>query len=102
MRDMKNDINSGKHTLASRLGFEKAKTYHAFLVIGGIACLGAYIFVQFSSYFQLLFLVPVPILIKDLIIVLKTKDQSKLDPFLKKLAIGTLLLTIFFGIGLLL
>ncbi|HEY9116021.1 MAG TPA: 1,4-dihydroxy-2-naphthoate polyprenyltransferase [Bacteroidales bacterium] len=102
MRDMKNDIKSGKHTLASRLGFEKAKIYHTFLVIGGIVCLGAYIFIHFTSNFQLLFLVPIPILIKDLIIVLKAKDQSKLDPFLKKLAIGTLLTTIFFGISLLL
>jgi len=102
LRDMKNDINSGKHTLASRLGFKKAKVYHFFLVIGGIICFGAYILIHFTSYFQLLFLVPVPILIKDLVSVLKTKDQSKLDPFLKKLAIGILLLTIFFGIGLIL
>ena len=102
MRDMKNDINSGKHTLASRIGFEKAKIYHAILVIGGIACLGTYIFIHFTSYFQLLFLVPVPFLIKDLFTVLNTTDQSKLDPFLKKLALGTLLLTVFFGIGLIL
>lgn len=102
MRDMKNDINSGKHTLASRLGFEKAKMYHVFLVLGGIASLGAYVFIQYTSYFQLLFLVPVPLLIKDLATIAKTKDQSQLDPFLKKLAIGTLMLTIFFGVGLVL
>ena len=102
MRDMKNDIKSGKHTLASRMGFEKAKIYHIFLVLGGIASLGAYIFIHFDNYFQLLFLVPVPILIKDLIEVSRAQDQSKLDPYLKKLAIGTLVLTVFFGIGLLL
>ena len=102
MRDMKNDLNSGKHTLASMLGFEKAKVYQVFLVLGGIASLGFYVFIHFTSYSQVLFLVPVPILIKDLVTVFKTKDQSQLDPFLKRLAIGTLLLTIFFGIGLLL
>lgn len=102
MRDMKNDIKSGKHTLASRLGFEKAKIYHAFLVLGGIAFIAAYVFLHFTSYYQLLFFVPVPIIIKDLIAVLKNKNQTLLDPFLKKLAIGTLLLTVFFGISLLL
>jgi 1,4-dihydroxy-2-naphthoate octaprenyltransferase len=102
MRDMNNDIHSGKLTLASRIGFKKAKIYHAFLVLGGIACLFVYIIIHCHSYFQLFFLLPVPILIKDLLSVLKMNDHEHLDPFLKKLAIGTLLLTLFFGVGLLL
>lgn len=100
MRDMKNDFESGKHTLAARLGYSRAKIYHGFLIIAGILFLFFYILVNFSSYFQFLFLLPAIILIIDLMKIIKVKDQSQLDPFLKKLAIGTFLLSVFFGIGL--
>ena len=57
MRDIKSDENSGKITLAVKLGLSKAKKYH-FLLVGG-AMLMAVLFCVFYyvSYFNLLFLI---------------------------------------------
>ena len=102
MRDIDNDIQSGKHTLASRMGYSNAKIYHAALIIGGIVAAGIYVALNYHSVWNLLFLLVVPLLINDLRSVLKQKEQVKLDPYLKKLALGTFLFTAVFGIGLLL
>ena len=53
MRDIENDIKSGKHTLASKLGLRKAKYYHAFLVIGAIVSALIFILLQLFSSFLL-------------------------------------------------
>ncbi len=102
MRDVKNDIQSGKHTLASRLGDRHAKTYHAALILVGIASALAYVVISFDSYWNLLFLVVSPLFIKDLFTIFSIKDESLLDPFLKKQALTTLLFSALFGVGLLL
>lgn len=102
MRDIDNDIQSGKHTLASRMGFSNAKIYHAVLIIGGLVAAGIYVVLNYHSVWNLLFILVVPLLINDLRSVWKHKEQAKLDPYLKKLALGTFLFTIVYGIGLLL
>ena len=101
MRDIDNDIRSGKHTLAARLGFKNAKIYHAFLITGAIAAALIYVLLNYRSAWNFLFLLSVPLLITDLLKIIRQKEQSGLDPYLKKLALGTLLFTIVFGAGLL-
>ena len=101
MRDIENDIRSGKHTLASRLGLRRAKGYHGFLVIGAFGLCTAYSILNYDSLFNFLFLISALLMVKDLLEIGKQTDLRKLDPYLKKLAIGTFLFTILFGIGLL-
>lgn len=101
MRDIDNDIRSGKHTLASRLGYQASKTYHAVLIIGALMAAFVYVLMSYDSVWNFLFLLVSPLLIKDLISVINQKEQAKLDPYLKKLALGTFLFTIVFGIGIL-
>ena len=102
MRDIDNDIKSGKHTLASKLGLRKAKYYHAFLVVGAIITALLFVGLHYSSYWNLLFLIVVLPLLNDLRTIWKTTDQQKLDPFLKKLALSTLVFSVLFVLGLLL
>lgn len=102
MRDVENDIQSGKHTLVAGLGIRKAKLYHTFLIIGAILSAGTYVLLNYSSIWNFLFLLPTILIVKDLKSVVYEKENVKLDPFLKKLAISTLLFVVFFGIGLLL
>jgi len=102
MRDIENDIQSGKHTLASKLGLQKAKYYHAFLVVGAIIAALLFVWIHYSSLWNLLFLIVVLPLLIDLRAIWKTTEQQKLDPFLKKLALSTLAFAILFVLGLLL
>jgi 1,4-dihydroxy-2-naphthoate polyprenyltransferase len=97
MRDIENDAVSEKKTLALIFGFKRAKIYHFTIV--GVALVMAVIFMalQFHSPWQFLFILSYPIFIKDLIEINKIHDKSLLDPYLKRLSLSTLLLTIMFG-----
>lgn len=97
MRDIDNDVASGKKTLASRLGFEKAKFYHTVLVVMGIYCilLTGWL-LKFDLWFLIILILPSVKLYNDMLQVRKTMDKNLLDPFLKKLSLGTFLLTLVF------
>ncbi len=102
MRDISNDIISGKYTVASRFGLTRAKLYHEFLIHGGGTASTIFIVLNYSSPWNLLYMVLMPIFLLDLIKIHKIKEKAMFDPFLKRLAISTLLFSILFGIGLLL
>lgn len=101
MRDIDNDIESGKHTLAARLGYKKAKIYQAVLVLGALVFAVVYMSVNLTSAWNFLFLLVAPFMLMDLIVIFNQKDRASLDPFLKKLAIETFLFTILLGVGIL-
>ncbi|MCD4773376.1 MAG: 1,4-dihydroxy-2-naphthoate polyprenyltransferase [Bacteroidales bacterium] len=100
MRDRENDKISGKNTLVVKFGIKTAKYYHAFLILGALVSAVVFMLLNYNSPFQFLFLITIPILFYDLNKVLKNTEPVKLDPFLKRLALTTLLFSITFGIGL--
>jgi 1,4-dihydroxy-2-naphthoate octaprenyltransferase len=102
MRDIDNDIKSGKHTLAAKIGLRKAKVYHAFLIVGAIVSALLFAGLHFVSLWNLLFLLVALPLLNDLRIIWKITDQQNLDSFLKKLALSTLAFAVLFVMGLLL
>lgn len=102
MRDIDNDIFSGKHTMASRLGIVDAKKYHLFLIIFGWILLLVWLMLQKQHSERLILLVALPFFIVDLFKVLHTKEKAALDPYLKKLALKTLLVALLFGVSILL
>jgi 1,4-dihydroxy-2-naphthoate octaprenyltransferase len=99
IRDIVSDKKAGKMSIPVRIGRKKAVIYHWTLIV--IAILSALIFVMISyeSPFQLLFLVTTPLLFFNGFKVATTKEPKKLDPYLKQMAISTLLFIITFGIG---
>jgi 1,4-dihydroxy-2-naphthoate octaprenyltransferase len=99
MRDMDNDQASGKHTIASRLGYDRARIYHTLLVIFALIFTTVYVLLDFHSVWNFLFFLTVPLFIRDLIQIFKTQDKALLDPFLKRLALSTLLFSVLFGVG---
>lgn len=101
MRDIDNDIKSDKHTLASRLGLKKAKYYQITLVIGAILLATLFVVLNYSSVYNLLYLIAAILMLRDLVAIYKQDKQAMLDPFLKKLALETFLFTVLFGLGLL-
>jgi 1,4-dihydroxy-2-naphthoate octaprenyltransferase len=100
MRDQENDKKSGKYTLVVKLGAEKARYYHFFLVGGAVVAALVFTLLNFHSAWQLLFLATLPLLLKNIITVAQNKEPRLLDPELKKLALTTLLFAILFGLGL--
>lgn len=102
MRDVKNDLQSGKRTVVSKLGIQRAMLYHDLLIHSGGIAATIYVVLNYSSPWNLLYMILMPIFLYDLVRINKITDPAKLDPFLKRLAISTLLFSIVYGIGLLL
>ncbi len=99
LRDMVSDKKHGKITLVVKMGFDKGKIYHGFLIVMALLCFAAFIWVERfgvkSSFFMLAF---VPLLI-HLRKVVKTQNPKDLDPELKKVALSTFLLAVLFLIS---
>ncbi len=102
MRDMENDLQSGKKTVAGRIGYKAALRYQVLLIVTGFLATFVYILFTFQSYWEFLFLITLPLFIANLTGIYKVNNQKQLDPYLKKTALGTLLFVVVFGIGLLL
>lgn len=99
IRDIKSDKLAGKNSLPVRMGKNNAIKYHWFLLITGILCAVIYVAIHFQSPFQLLFLVVLPLLFINGKAVYEKKEAAELDPYLKQMALTTLLFVITFGIG---
>lgn len=99
LRDVKNDKASDKITLVVKYGFSNAQHYHAFLIIGGWISISAYILMKFSSFSPFLILLSLPFFIRNVVVVYKVKDEQKLDPELKYLALSISFFTLLFGLG---
>lgn len=101
MRDIESDQKAGKFSIPVRIGKKNAAVYHVLLTILGVGCSVVFVLLNFQHYGQLLFLLVVPLFYSISAAVIK-KPSEQLDPYLKRMAIGTLLFVLFFGIGLLL
>lgn len=102
MRDIDSDRKSNKNTLVVKMGGKKAKVYHFVLV--GFAILFSTIFgvYHYNKPVNLLFVLAFIPLVTHLLKVYRTNDPKLYDPELKKLALSTVVLAVFLGVGLLL
>jgi 1,4-dihydroxy-2-naphthoate octaprenyltransferase len=100
MRDIDSDRMAGKRSLVVMMGFKKARVYHSMLISTAILSAVAYNVIYYSSVYQFLFLISLPILLQNVWVVYRTERPSELDSELKKLAFGTLLFAITLGLGL--
>lgn len=99
MRDLDHDKLNGKKTLAVSLGYGYARKYHIFLITLSFAMLSAYNLLSGLTGLSWLFLLTAPLFAIDIVKIMKTNNKAELDPYLKKLALKTLLLTLLFAIG---
>jgi len=102
LRDHENDAMNGKNTLVVRMGVPWAKTYHVILLLTALVLAVVYTLLHFKSYYQLIFLLPLPLLISDINKVITNTVPVELNKELKKLAVATLLFSLSFGLGLIL
>ncbi len=100
IRDIESDQKAGKRSIPVRIGRKAAVRYNWGLLAGGYLCLIG--FVIFSGQlFCLLALLAGPAMWKVGTGVQHAQSSAETDPFLKKMAIGTLVWVILFGVGLL-
>lgn len=101
IRDIDSDRKAGKFSIPVRIGRENAVVYHWFLLAAGVTSAITYTVLTFISPWQLLFLLTIPLFIRNGIAISK-KPSSELDPYLKQMALSTLFFVILFGLGLIL
>jgi 1,4-dihydroxy-2-naphthoate octaprenyltransferase len=101
IRDIESDRKAGKFSIPVRIGRANAIKYHWFLIIAGVSTAVLYTLVTSRSPWQWLFLLSLPLFIHNGIAV-SGKPSDHLDPYLKQMAISTLLFVVLFGLGLIL
>ncbi|MEY4287825.1 MAG: 1,4-dihydroxy-2-naphthoate octaprenyltransferase [Bacteroidota bacterium] len=101
LRDIQNDGRMNKRTMVVKLGYERAKLYHVFLVSSGLATWFFTVYLlAFNTYNYWLFaaLLPSLGLILHLKRVLDNQTPASLDPELKKVALLTFFSALLFAI----
>jgi len=100
LRDRENDRAFGKHTLVVKLGAQKAKGYHAALLLTGMLSAIAYSSYRSATAWQWLYLLSFIGFVRNMFAVYRNRQPELLDPELKKLALSTLAFALLFGLGL--
>jgi 1,4-dihydroxy-2-naphthoate polyprenyltransferase len=101
IRDIASDKQAGKNSIAVRLGRNNAVIYHIILLSSGYIAALIYIwFLPFDFHRLLVLLALVPLAINAKAII-KIKDPKALDPYLKQMAISSLLFMLLFGFSIL-
>ncbi|MCH7515020.1 MAG: 1,4-dihydroxy-2-naphthoate polyprenyltransferase [Bacteroidetes bacterium] len=102
IRDIESDRQAGKKSVPVRLGRKKAITYHWILLGSGWLCALGFTWLNYTSAVQLIFIAVIPLFWRNARAVAVSKDSSMLDPWLKQMALATLLFVLLFGAGLVL
>ncbi|MEX2597992.1 MAG: 1,4-dihydroxy-2-naphthoate octaprenyltransferase [Salibacteraceae bacterium] len=98
-RDLENDLKTGKITLAVKMGAQNARIYHFLLLFSGMLFFVLYAWIRIPWGLGWLFLFSYPLFLFNALMVFKTTDAAKLDPYLKQLALTTFLFSLLLGIG---
>ena len=99
IRDMKSDEIAGKYSIPVRLGRRKAVIYHGALLFFSLALLVIYAKVSNFQIAQWSFLLASPFLINNWLAVKREEESKRLNPYLKQMALTTLLIVVLFAVG---
>ncbi|HHP7241960.1 MAG TPA: 1,4-dihydroxy-2-naphthoate polyprenyltransferase [Cyclobacteriaceae bacterium] len=100
IRDIESDKMAGKLSIPVRLGKQKAIIYHTFLLTFGLLAACVYTFSKTWQWYEPGYLAVIPLLYKNYKGV-SSPNSIKIDPYLKQMAVTTLIFILIFGIALL-
>jgi len=100
MRDVENDALMNKNTLVVKMGFQKAKHYHFWLVLLAVVAINIYAIKVFTNWYQFIYILGFVPLLKNISVVTKTSVPRLLDPELKRLALATFLISLLLSFAL--
>jgi 1,4-dihydroxy-2-naphthoate octaprenyltransferase len=102
LRDITSDRENGKNTLAVRLGPVNARRYHLGLLMGAPLCLALFNLLALHSLWGWLFILAVPLLIKQARFVMGHHDPVDMRPMLERTVKAALLTNLLFVVGIVL
>jgi len=102
IRDLESDRLSGKKTLVVRIGLEKAKIYHTWLILIAVILGIVSTLLDFHNAFQLLYLLTIPFFIMNVYRVRSSEYSGKLDDELRNLSLTAFFFSVSYGLGLIL
>ena len=102
LRDIETDRETGKYTLAVQYGFSFARNYQLVLIVSGWLLGLIYTAINFNSWWQLIYLLVLPLFVKNIWKVYHHRSPVELNNELKNLALATFLYALLFGMGLIL
>lgn len=98
IRDIESDRVAGKYSIPVRLGRSRAVVYHWVLLLMAVVFAALYALILFQSAWQFLFILAIPLFFRNGMAVTQSAAES-LDPWLKQMAISTLVFVLLFGTG---
>ena len=98
MRDYQNDQASGKNSLVVKIGLTNAFAYHCLLIGTAFVSLTIFLFLKQTPWYSYAFWLLFPLFLKDLRTIHQTLQAGVPDPLLPKQVLHTFLLTIGFGL----
>lgn len=102
LRDIDSDGENGKNTLVVRLGPILARRYHVCLLIGSPLCLAIFNLVWLKSLWGWLFVLAVPLLVKQAKFVMREREPVAMRPMLERTVKAALLINLLFAVGVML
>lgn len=99
IRDIESDMKAGKKSIPVRIGRVAAVKYHWFLLFVGLSLSVIYVIMNYAGITQFLFMLAAPLLLINARAVKQKTEAAQLDPFLKQMALSTLLFVVLFGVG---
>lgn len=100
IRDIESDQRAGKMTIPVRIGKAASLRYHASLISLAAVSAFSYVAIEQVDIMGYLFVLTLPLFLYHLRKVYIGAFSTGIDPFLKQLALLTLLFVVVFGIGL--
>ena len=102
IRDIESDAKAGKFSIPVRLGPKRARLYHWGLLATAVFLAVLYALIVFNSYWVFLFLIAVPLLLRNGTAVQNTFSPLELNPLLKQMVLAALAFNLLLGLGLIL
>jgi 1,4-dihydroxy-2-naphthoate polyprenyltransferase len=99
IRDIDSDARAGKRSIPVRLGPQRARLYHWALLLLSLTAATLYVLLHFTSWWQFLFLLTLPLFWRNGTAVAQAQTPAELNPWLKNTVMLTLLFVFTFGIG---
>lgn len=100
IRDIESDLQAGKFSIPVRIGRQAAVRYHMLLLAVALLSAVAFTLLSYTRWSQWLYLAVIPLLISNIRAVMSKHEAHQLDPYLKQMALTTLLFVVLFGVGL--
>ncbi|GAA4835077.1 1,4-dihydroxy-2-naphthoate polyprenyltransferase [Algivirga pacifica] len=99
IRDINSDIKAGKKSMPVRLGRRKARIYHWFLLLGAVLSAIIFVVLNYKGWPQWAFLLVLPLIFINGRAVQTKEKAAELDPYLKQMALTSLVFMLVFGLG---